>query len=129
MSAVSSLPLSRSRSLRASTTSQLPHWSEVADPRPRGRPTPVVAAALGDLVSWAADIAIVLTRSCPEDVAAIERVRSYAHAWLSGEPCRDVEVDDVLTTAAALMAGIDLDLGGTSPDEDERQAIGAVAVA
>jgi hypothetical protein len=58
MSAVSTLPLSRSRSLRASTTSQLPHWAEVTDPRPRGRPTPAVAAVLGDLVSWAADIAV-----------------------------------------------------------------------
>jgi len=129
MSAVSSPSLSRSRCARASTTTQLPHWSDVADPRPRGRPTPAVAVVLGDLVSWAADIAVVLTRGCPEDLAAIERVRSYAHAWLAGHPCRDLEVDDVLTTAAALMAGIDLDLGGTIPDEDERQAIGAVAAA
>ena len=129
MFAVSSLPLTRSRRSRASTTSQLPHWSEVADPPPRTRPSPPVSAVLCDLVSWAAEIAVVLTRGCPEDLAAIERVRAAALAWLAGDTCRDVDVDDLLTTAAALMAGIDLNLGGTTPDEDERQAVGAVVVA
>jgi hypothetical protein len=86
---------------------------------------------LSDLVSWGADIAIVLTRECPEDRAAIERVRCYAYAWLAGESCPEVSIDDVLTTAAALMAGIDRNLGGTTPDEDDadRHAIGAAVAA
>ena len=92
---------------------------------PRPQPPLSVAKVLHDLVSWAADIAILLTRECPEDRAAIERVRRYAHAWLAGESCPDVSIDDVLTTVAALMAGIDRNLGGTTPDEDERHAIGA----
>jgi len=118
--------LSRSRASRASTTSRLPHWSEVADKPPRSRASPNVAVVLHDLVSWAADIAIVLTRECPEDRAAIERVRRYVYAWLAGDRCRDLEIDDVLTTVAALMAGIDRDLGGTAHDDDnEHQAIGA----
>jgi hypothetical protein len=85
---------------------------------------------LRDLVSWAADIAIVLTRGCREDHEAIERVRGAAYAWLAGEPSPDVAIDDVLTTAAALMAGIDRTLGGTIPtDEEERAPIGAMVVA
>jgi hypothetical protein len=89
-----------------------------------------VAAILRDLVSWAADIAILLTRACPEDRDAIERVRRCAYAWLAGESCPEVSIDDVLTTVAALMAGIDRDLGGTTPDDDdERHAIGAAVAA
>jgi hypothetical protein len=94
---------------------------------PRTRPAPNVSAVLRDLVSWAADIAILLTRGCPEDHDAIERVRRCAYAWLANEPCPDVAIDDVLTTAAALMAGIDRTLGGTLSDDedDERHAVGA----
>jgi hypothetical protein len=121
--------VSRRCPVRVSTPSLLPHWSEISGGPPRARPSPSVAATLHDLVSWAADIAILLTRGCPEDRVAIERVRHYAYAWLAGEPCPDVSIDDVLTTAAALMAGIDRDLGGTIPDDDERHAIGAAAVA
>jgi hypothetical protein len=96
---------------------------------PRAHPSPSVAAVLRDLVSWAADIAILLTRACPEDHDAIERVRRCAYAWLAGESS-EVAIDDVLTTAAALMAGIDRNLGGTPPDEDdERHAIGAAVAA
>lgn len=129
MSVVSARSVSGRPRAAPSITSHLPHWSEVpSDPPPR-RPSPAVAAVLRDLVSWASDIAIVLTRACPEDREAIERVRRCADAWLTGESCPEVALDDVLTTAAALMAGIDRNLGGTIPDEDERQAIGAVVSA
>lgn len=124
MSAVSSR-LSRRCQTRASTNSQLPHWSEVTSGPRWARPSPGVAVVLRDLVSWASDLAVRLTRGCPEDRVAIERVRSFACAWLAGESCPGVSIDDVLTTTAALMAGIDRDVGGTIPDEDERQAIGA----
>lgn len=95
----------------------LPHWSEVApygrdDDDPRHlRPTPTVAAVLTDLVSWAADLGIVLTRECSEDRAAIEDVRRYAVAWLAGKPCPELRIEDVLTTVATLLSAIDLDLG------------------
>ncbi|HEY0388748.1 MAG TPA: hypothetical protein VGC71_09920 [Gaiellales bacterium] len=97
----------------------------------RARPSPTAAAVLRDLVSWAADIATLLTRGTPEDRDAIERVRSYAYAWLANESCPDIAIDDVLTTAAALMAGIDRTLGGTVADgeDDERHAIGAAVAA
>ena len=129
MPVVSAHAVSRRRPLRASTTSHLPHWSEVPSDPPRARPSPSVAAVLRDLVSWSADIAILLTRGCPEDRDAIERVRRYAYAWLAGESCPEVSIDDVLTTAAALMAGIDRDLGGTIASDDERDAIGAAVAA
>jgi hypothetical protein len=96
----------------------LPHWSEVAPSRRdlgdepyRLRPTPTVAAVLTDLVSWAADLAIVLTRECAEDRAAIDDVRRYAVAWLAGKPCPELRIEDVLTTVATLLSAIDLDLG------------------
>lgn len=118
-----------SRRPRASTAGQLPHWSEVSSGPLRARPSAHVAAVLRDLVAWAADLALLLTRGCPEDRTAIERVRHYACAWLAGEPCADIAIDDVLTTVAALMAGIDRSLGGTIPDDDEREAIGAAVCA
>ena len=125
MPVVSAPAVSRRRPSRASTSSHLPHWSEVPSDLPRARPSPSVAAVLRDLVSWGADIAILLTRGCPEDRDAIERVRLYAYGWLAGKSCPDVSIDDVLTTVAALMAGIDRDLGGTTSDDNERHAIGA----
>lgn len=124
MSVVSAPAVSRRRPSQASTSSHLPHWSEVPSDPPRARPSPSVAAVLRDLVSWGADIAILLTRGCPEDRDAIERVRRYVYAWLAGESCPEVVINDVLTTAAALMAGIDRNLGGTTSD-DECHAIGA----
>jgi hypothetical protein len=131
MSLVSAQEVSGRCPARASISSQLPHWSDVEPDAPRRRPAPMVAAVLRDLASWAADIAIVLTRGCPEDREAIERVRHFAYAWLANESCPDLSIDDVLTTAAALMAGIDRSVGGTTPEDedDERHAIGAAVSA
>ena len=124
-SVVSARATSSSGRAVRSPDSLLPHWSSVTRER-RARPAPTVAAVLHDLTSWGADIAVLLTRGCPEDRAAIERVRHYAHAWLAGESCPDVSIEDVLTTAAALMAGIDRNLGGTvAPEDTEHDAIGA----
>ena len=114
-----------SQKSRAATTCRLPHWSEVSDKPVRVLPSAETAAALHDLVTWTADLACRLTDGCPEECAAIERVRSFAYAWLAGEPCSSVAIADVLTTMAALLAGYDLRLGGTIPDHDERDAIGA----
>jgi hypothetical protein len=114
-----------SRRSRASTNDQLPHWSEVSSKPVRAQPSAHVAAVLRDLVVWAADLALRYTRGCPEDRDAIERVRDYTCAWLAGAPCSEIALEDVLTTTAALMAGIDRRVGGTVPDDDERHAIGA----
>jgi hypothetical protein len=114
-----------SRSPRSSNTCKLPHWSEVSSKPVRVLPSAETAAVLHDLVAWAADLACLLTRGCPDEIAAIERVRDFAYAWLAGGPCSSVAIEDVLTTMAALLAGFDRDLGGTVPDADESDAIGA----
>ena len=107
-------PRLASREPRSPSGDHLPHWSEVTPPRKarraRGALPFSVAEVLADLVAWAADIGVLLTRQCPEDRAAIEGVRSYALAWLAGKPCRDVRIEDVLTTVATLLGAIDLDL-------------------
>jgi len=98
----------------------LPHWSEVsAHETPRPRPAPTVAAVLHDLVSWAADLAIVLTRESPEDRAAIEDVRRFTYAWLEGEPCPDLRIEDVLTAVAGLLSAIDLDIDRSDLSDDD----------
>lgn len=125
MSVVTLSILTRRKRAPKESPPRLPSWSETASRRDRARPSPTVAAVLRDLVSWAADIAVVLTRGCPEDRSAIERVRSYALAWLAGERCPDIEIDDVLTTAAALMAEIDRDIGRADGEDDDHDAIGA----
>ncbi len=121
-----------SDSVCSAPSTMLPHWSDTSSSRERERererPTPTVAGILRDLVSWWADHAILLTRKHPEDRLAIERVRRFAFAWLAGEPCPDLSIDELLTTVATLMSGIDRNLGGaaaTSADDDERNAIGA----
>jgi hypothetical protein len=103
----------------------LPHWSDVAPypPAPesrqsRPRPAPAVAAQLSDLVRWTADIAIRLTHECPEDRTAIAEVRRTALAWLAGEPCPEVDIEDVLTTVAVLLSAIDLNLDRSEEDHD-----------
>jgi hypothetical protein len=114
---------------------RLRHWSEVPEQPPDtlrpARLTPAVASTLRDLVAWAADLAIALTENCPEDRAAIEQVRACAYAWLDGAPCPELEIGDVLVTAAALMSGIDLRLQRSTPNPDDadRQAIGAEPLA
>jgi hypothetical protein len=122
MSPVSS-PVSHKSPVSANC--RLPHWSEVSSESVRPLPSLNTAAVLHDLVTWAADLACVLTRGCPHEIAAIERVRAFACDWLAGAPCSSVAIDDVLTTMAALLAGFDRDLGGTVPDDDESDAVGA----
>ena len=100
----------RMRTPRSRGATYLLHWSEVPD---RSTSLDEIAPMVRDLVDWAADIARVLSRHCPEDQAAIERVRRYVLDALDGKPQHDVDVEDILTSAAALMSAIDLHVGGT----------------
>src|SRR3954468_18246518 len=63
---------------RDAESSLLRHWSDVlplhADEppprhayRPPPRVTPEIASVLRDLVSWASDLAVLLTNGCPDD--------------------------------------------------------------
>jgi hypothetical protein len=72
-------------------------------------------AAVKDVIDWALDIAVKLSRDYDEDIEAIERVRVAFHAWLDGRPS-EMDVNDVLLTVATILAQIDIDLGIDSAD-------------
>ena len=72
-------------------------------------------AAVKDVIDWALDIAVKLSRDFDEDIEAIERVRVAFHAWLDGRPS-EMDVNDVLLTVATILAQIDIDLGIDSAD-------------
>ena len=67
-------------------------------------------AAVKDVIDWALDIAVKLSRHCPDDIDAIENVRVCFHAWLDGKPS-EMEVNDLLLTIATILSAIELDLG------------------
>jgi hypothetical protein len=67
-------------------------------------------AAVKDVVDWALDIAVELSRDLPEDVEAIEDVRTCFHVWIAGHPCV-IDVDDLLITFAAILSNVERDLG------------------
>jgi hypothetical protein len=72
-------------------------------------------AAVKDVIDWALDIAVKLSRDFDEDIEAIERVRVAFHAWLDGRQS-EMDVNDVLLTVATILAQIDIDLGIDSAD-------------
>jgi len=63
-----------------------------------------------EVIDWSLDIARQLARDYDEELDAIERVRGYAQAWLTGRRV-DIEMDDVLTTLAILFSAIEIDEG------------------
>jgi hypothetical protein len=67
-------------------------------------------AAIKDVIDWALDIAVRLSRDFPDDVESIENVRLCFHAWLDGRPC-EMELNDLLLTFAAILSAIEVDLG------------------
>ncbi len=72
-------------------------------------------AAVKDVIDWALDIAVKLSRDYEEDIEAIEKVRVCFHAWLAGRPC-EMEVTDLLLTLATILSAIEIDLGIESVD-------------
>lgn len=66
--------------------------------------------ALRDSIEWALDVAATLAAPYPEEVEAIERVRSFVRAKLAGRPA-EVRIDDLLLTFGILIAAIERDLG------------------
>jgi hypothetical protein len=67
-------------------------------------------AAIKDVIDWALDIAVQLSRDFPDDVESIEKVRLCFHAWLDGHPC-EMDLNDLLLTFAAILSAIEVDLG------------------
>ena len=66
--------------------------------------------AFKDAFEWALDVAKRLARDYPEEVEAVERVRSFMRARMAGQnPI--VPVDDVLFTFGLVIGAIERDLG------------------
>jgi hypothetical protein len=67
-------------------------------------------AAVNDVIDWALDIAVKLSRDLPEEIESIEKVRVCFHAWLAGKPC-EMDTNDLLITLGTILAAIEIDLG------------------
>ncbi len=66
--------------------------------------------AFKDAFEWALDVAKRLARDYPEEVEAVERVRTFMRARMAGRnPI--VPVDDVLFTFGLVIGAIERDLG------------------
>lgn len=61
---------------------------------------------------WALDVAARLARDYPEEVEAVERVRTFMRKRIAGQPAH-VRVDDVLFTFGLIIGAIERDLGPT----------------
>ncbi len=59
---------------------------------------------------WALDVAARLAHDYPEEVDAVERVRSFMRKRIAGQPAH-VRVDDVLFTFGLIIGAIERDLG------------------
>jgi hypothetical protein len=71
-------------------------------------------AAFHDAFEWTLDIAAAIARDYPEEVATVERVRTFMRARIAGE-ISHVRVDDILFTFGLLMAAIERDLAPQVP--------------
>ncbi|MBX3156774.1 MAG: hypothetical protein KF773_12280 [Deltaproteobacteria bacterium] len=67
-------------------------------------------AAFREAFEWALDVAAALARDFPEEVEAVERVRRFMRARITGEEAH-VRVDDVLFTFGLIIGAIERDLG------------------
>ena len=71
---------------------------------------PAMFGAFREAFEWTLDVAKDLARDYPDEVAAVERVRSFMRAQVTG---RDVHIcaEDVLFTLALIVGAIERDLG------------------
>jgi hypothetical protein len=67
-------------------------------------------SAFRDTVEWVLDVAADIAREYPEEVAAVERVRTFLRARMHGYPAA-LELRDALFTVGLLLAAIERDLG------------------
>ncbi|HEY4177979.1 MAG TPA: hypothetical protein VGM90_14125 [Kofleriaceae bacterium] len=66
--------------------------------------------AFKEAFEWALDVAKGLARDYPEEVEAVERVRSFMRQYIAGDVL-DIPVNDVLLTFALIIGAIERDLG------------------
>ena len=70
-------------------------------------------AAFREAFEWALDVAKHIARDFPEEVEAIERVRTFMRKRIAGETAH-IRVDDVMFTFALIIGAIERDLGPVS---------------
>ncbi|MFT3693835.1 MAG: hypothetical protein QM831_11880 [Kofleriaceae bacterium] len=66
--------------------------------------------AFKDAFEWALDVAKGLARDFPEEIEAVERVRTFMRQRISGIEA-EIPVDDVLFTFGLIIGAIERDLG------------------
>ncbi|MFN0246131.1 MAG: hypothetical protein ACKV2T_04435 [Kofleriaceae bacterium] len=66
--------------------------------------------AFRDAFEWALDIARAIARDYPEEVEAVERVRTFMRKRIAGESAA-IDEEDILFTFGLLLAAIERDLG------------------
>lgn len=69
--------------------------------------------AFKEAFEWALDVGAQLARDYPEEVEAVERVRTFMRHRIAGRPSH-VRVDDVLFTFGLIIGAIERDLGPVS---------------
>jgi len=66
--------------------------------------------AFKEAFEWALDVAAQLARDYPEEVEAVERVRTFMRKRIAGAPAH-VKVEDILFTFGLIFGAIERDLG------------------
>jgi hypothetical protein len=66
----------------------------------------VLFAAFSDALEWVLDIAAQAARNFPDEVAAVERVRTFMRRRLAGFPAH-LRIDDLLFTFALMLVGLE----------------------
>ena len=66
--------------------------------------------AFKDAAEWVLDVAAHTARDFPDEVAAVERVRTFMRARSANRPAQ-LRFDDLLFAFALLLAAIERDLG------------------
>ena len=63
-------------------------------------------AAFSDVLEWVLDVAAHAARNYPDEVAAVERVRTFMRRRLAGFPAH-LRIDDLLFTFALVLVGLE----------------------
>lgn len=61
-------------------------------------------------IDQAIDLAVERSLEFPTYIAAFERTRRFAHAWLDGRRC-SIATEDLLLTIGTILCEVELDLG------------------
>ena len=63
-------------------------------------------AAFSEALEWVLDVAAHAARNYPDEVAAVERVRTFMRRRLAGFPAH-LRIDDLLFTFALMLVGLE----------------------